>query len=594
LGDLDRVLTLRIGRVFKEFEVSSTISKIRNIQVYVVGHANQPGTHWISSNSTLLSAIFEVGGVSINGSLRSIQVIRTGKILETEVDLYEFIRKGIIANDIKLLPGDTILFNKAGDQVAVTGAVDEEAIYEIKKNNSKIIDLLQSLDEKLTIALINKLIIERVNKDGLLGNRTIDEIDLNTSEGRLFELKDGDILSLLPVTEQFINAVTLKGNVAYPMRYKFRDGMKISDLIPNEEALIQADYFYKKNAENNLMPESKIFSNQSNMEKNELKRIELNQINWEYAYIERFDKKNLKINIIGFNLSKAIKDHDQENNLHLMPGDTINILSNNEIVIPKKNTNIIVKISGEVNAPGYYQVTKSDDLNTLIKKAGGLTSDAYLYGTVFIRESAKSQQQANLKKLISRLEYETNSKSQTFLQNTTGQETLIAAQAQINYQKDFLNKIRNITPTGRMNLEIKYGAESVPKVQLENKDEILIPPIPSNVFVFGSTYSEMSFEYKNGQKARYYMDRSGLLSDADVDNILILRSDGSIDSSSSKNYFFSTNITNLNIYPGDSIFIPDAFDKRTNYTKFIQGAKDWTQILFQFGIGAAAFKVLKD
>jgi hypothetical protein len=35
-------------------------------------------------------------------------------------------------------------------------------------------------------------------------------------------------------------------------------------------------------------------------------------------------------------------------------------------------------------------------------------------------------------------------------------------------------------------------------------------------------------------------------------------------------------------------------DRRTAYTQFIQGAKDWTTILYQFGIGAAAFRTLRN
>ena len=46
------------------------------------------------------------------------------------------------------------------------------------------------------------------------------------------------------------------------------------------------------------------------------------------------------------------------------------------------------------------------------------------------------------------------------------------------------------------------------------------------------------------------------------------------------------------LQPGDAIFVPEEVDKRTGYTRFIEGAKDWTQLLYQFGIGAAAWKSL--
>jgi hypothetical protein len=43
------------------------------------------------------------------------------------------------------------------------------------------------------------------------------------------------------------------------------------------------------------------------------------------------------------------------------------------------------------------------------------------------------------------------------------------------------------------------------------------------------------------------------------------------------------------VMPGDTIVIPEQLDK----TSWIKDLKDWTQILYQFGIGAAALKVLK-
>jgi len=40
--------------------------------------------------------------------------------------------------------------------------------------------------------------------------------------------------------------------------------------------------------------------------------------------------------------------------------------------------------------------------------------------------------------------------------------------------------------------------------------------------------------------------------------------------------------------PGDTLFVPEQLDKTT----VIQNVKDWTQILYQFALGAAAFVTL--
>ena len=44
--------------------------------------------------------------------------------------------------------------------------------------------------------------------------------------------------------------------------------------------------------------------------------------------------------------------------------------------------------------------------------------------------------------------------------------------------------------------------------------------------------------------------------------------------------------------PGDTVVVPEKADRETAYSAFVRGAKDWTAILAQFGLGAAAFKSL--
>ncbi len=45
--------------------------------------------------------------------------------------------------------------------------------------------------------------------------------------------------------------------------------------------------------------------------------------------------------------------------------------------------------------------------------------------------------------------------------------------------------------------------------------------------------------------------------------------------------------------PGDALVVPEKLDRRTAMTKFLAGLKDWSQVLANFGLGAAAIKVLK-
>jgi hypothetical protein len=42
--------------------------------------------------------------------------------------------------------------------------------------------------------------------------------------------------------------------------------------------------------------------------------------------------------------------------------------------------------------------------------------------------------------------------------------------------------------------------------------------------------------------------------------------------------------------PGDAVVVPENFE----YVSWTRTLRDWSQIFFQFGLGAAAIKVLKD
>ena len=57
----------------------------------------------------------------------------------------------------------------------------------------------------------------------------------------------GDVLTLLAISPQFANAVTLKGHVAQPLRYPYTPGMRVRDLIPDRDALVTPDFYRRKN-----------------------------------------------------------------------------------------------------------------------------------------------------------------------------------------------------------------------------------------------------------------------------------------------------------------------------------------------------------
>ncbi|MBV9890449.1 MAG: polysaccharide biosynthesis/export family protein, partial [Rhizobacter sp.] len=130
-ADLERNLRSQIGRLYTNFDLSVSLGQLRGLRVFIVGPAMRPGVVTLSSQSTLLSAIVAAGGPSPSGSMRKVLLRRDGKAI-SELDVYEFLGQGEKSRDVQLIAGDVVVFQPAGPRVAVTGAIDTPAIFELK------------------------------------------------------------------------------------------------------------------------------------------------------------------------------------------------------------------------------------------------------------------------------------------------------------------------------------------------------------------------------------------------------------------------------------------------------------------------------
>jgi len=593
---LEARLKNHIARVFKNFELNATLGRLRSIQVFVVGQARKPGVFTVSSMSTLISALFESGGPAATGSMRQIRLVRGGKT-ESTLDLYKFIHSGDTSADVRLLPGDVIVIPPAGPRVALLGALDNPAIYELTQKEEPLSAVLAFSGGLQVLTTSHRARVERINTSQDKAPRTVEERALNAI-GLAAAVRDGDVISLLMISPEFSNAVTLRGNVTNPLRYAYRPGMRVSDLIPDVSALIQADYYTRKNIlvqyEANKEVSGKKVAGDKAIDD---ARTMLDQINWDYASIERLNAKEVSTSLIPFNLAKAVKNKDPMHDLLLQSGDVVTVFGIKELPVPLEKRTQFVRLAGELMVPGQYQLEPSDTLPSLIARAGGLSKNAFLYGTVFTRESTRQQQQENLDKSIRRLETEVNAQVASNLQNVTDSEKGSAVQAQIAGQKILLDRLRSFKASGRISLELDPASTALPALSLEDGDQILVPSRPSFVGVFGEVMAEASFIHNPSATVSDYLDKAGLTRDADTSNIMLVRADGSVEGSSNRGWWFglgSATITSKKLNPGDTIFVPGVIDRRSAYTQFIQGAKDWTTLLYQFGLGAAALKTLRN
>ncbi|MBU1223582.1 MAG: SLBB domain-containing protein [Gammaproteobacteria bacterium] len=584
-GDLESVLRSKIGRVFTNFSLNATLGRLRSIQIYVVGQAQQPGTYTVSSLSTLINALFEVGGPGSTGSMRNVQLKRDGRIVG-RMDLYDFIARGDRSGDVPLQPGDVIVIPPAGPRVAVLGAFEQPAIYELKGSDS-VGEVLALGGGVSVLAKPGKALLERIDPAADTARR-VEEFALDTA-GLKKPLHDGDILTLFEISPQFANAVTLRGNVAEPLRYPYTDGMRIRDLIPDREALITPDYYKRKNL---LVLFDKADKTDAADVELGVRKL-LDEVNWDYAVIERLDRASLTTRLIPFNLARAVIDGDEQHNLALQPGDIVTILSKNDLRVPQERQTRLVRVEGEVAAPGIYQVEAGETLPQLLARLGGVTPNAYLYGAEFTRESVRKQQQSNLDTVIRKLESQLQAESGKKIADPQAQDE---AQAQLLAQQQQLERMKAFKSNGRISLELppaQVTLDALPPLPLEDGDAIRIPSRPGFVTAVGEVYNENAIIYRPGRTVGDVLATAGLSDNSEPGNAFVLRADGSVKAARSNDSLFRLGgFEDIELMPGDTVVVPAKLDRRTGWTKFVAGLKDWTQILYQFGLGVAAWKNL--
>jgi hypothetical protein len=195
------------------------------------------------------------------------------------------------------------------------------------------------------------------------------------------------------------------------------------------------------------------------------------------------------------------------------------------------------------------------------------------------------------------MEAQVQSQAATTVQNVYDKDNLANAQAQAAAQRQMIERLRALKASGRIALEMDADRPELPAIALQDGDSITVPTKPSFVAVFGAVMAENSFIYRASDSVGDYIQKAGPTREADLEAAMLIRSDGTVLANRAQRSwlgFGHYGFMGTRLQPGDSIFVPEVLDRRTAYTQFIQGAKDWTQILYQFGIGAAAYKTLKN
>jgi len=641
ISQADAVIESVLKKYYKNFQISVSLGQLRSITVYVVGQARRPGSYPLSSQSTLVSALFATGGPNATGSMRKIELKRGEKIVTT-LDLYSFLTQGNTAQDVKLLDGDVIVIPPATGFVAFLGKVNTPSVFELRDKNETLGQLLSIGGGMPVVADPKRVVVERLDPQSNQPRKII-EFPLSHS-GLITSLQNGDIVTIDSISPDIVNGVTLRGAVNKPKRSAWFEGMRIKDLIPNRESLVSQSSIRKVNEtlfdkferertlrERNKVPDdlTKGDIDQADLERrinkgksldsarlnedidefDNLKGQKLSEqigtifedINFEYAVIERIDRKSATLQLLPFNLGAALDDPVSKENLNLLPGDVVSVFSADDVRLPVSKRRILVRVEGEVTRPGVYTALPGESLLTLLQRAGGLTQDAYLFGSTFTREEVRQSQKVNLDRLISRVQSESQASLTALAQNAGSaldaasmQARLVAAQEE---QKRTIERLRNLKPEGRISLGLPpslfNNSSKLPEISLQPGDRLKIPSRPDFVYVLGSVNTETALLFRPGQTVEGYLKSAGVTSGGDRDNVILIRADGSAISSEST--FWSGNKTMATVVmPGDTIIMPEKVDKETSWNAAVRNAKDYTQILYQLGLGAAAFKSLRN
>jgi len=608
-----------LDRVQSVEGVQATVSmgELRSIGIFIVGEVKSPGFYTVSGLSNVTNALFAAGGPTRRGSLRHIQLKRNGSAVAT-IDFYDFLLSGKDNTGFRLKSGDVILVPIVKDMAAIAGNVRRSALYELKANTS-LKDALSLAGGVSPAAWVNRIQVERF-KD----NQFQVVLDLTSEKpGTIpdFEVSDGDIIKVFPVVEKDKNAIYLSGNVRRPGKYEYKEGVKVSDILPDFTALLPETYF-------------------------------------DYALILRQEPPTFLNRLVSFNLKTAMEDHASPENIALQPRDEVIVYArdyfepdrtvaidgavtnpgrekllenmkvrdliikaggltdeaspqhgeiyrrtyNGEIVTTDKinfcvscalagdsSNNIALKksdrvyirtkkgwqderrvvLKGEFVFPGEYVILEKETLGHLIERAGGFTSEAYLPAAIVTRTSVQKLEQKRNDEYVSRLEGDVVKLSADLASKGSAD-----AQALLQQQMALMTKLRSQESIGRIVIDLTNPAK-YDNFNIEDGDSVFVPKQMGTVSVLGEVFNPATFRFDNANmKAKYYVEMAGgFKENAAQKNVYVFKANGSIITNR------NVNIMEVSLAPGDVVVVPQKIEYTNNFKIFM----DTVDAIFKIG-----------
>jgi len=598
-------------------QVRLRVTRMRELEVYVVGEVERPGLTRVSGRGTALTALLAAGGVKKSGSLRHIRVTRGGTAL-SEVDLYGLLLSGQLhgAGDIRLASGDVVFVPRIGPTAAVAGAVSDPRIYELAGEHS-LAQVLALAGGGLPQARAERVLVRSFSPQSGFGVRDIDAARPGALETE--KVMDGDLLEVRFQPSDWPEAVRITGHVRTPEVLAWRPGLRLSDVLRRPDLLMPGavtDFALLKRWNEQVgrwsvsaFPLGQVLAGAHDAPLAPRDMIEilsreglgvrepvsLRGAVWQEGDFEhtpgmalvdllalggglRFGADAARIEVSrklleqsGVVTESLTLDLASARGFTLLPHDSVFVPGLKDADSQREAT-----IQGQVRYPGTYRLASGETLSSLIRRAGGFTPEAYFFGARFISPKAREIQQQSLDRMVRELEmWADKTLAEQAQSSMDPEETAGAREARLGIGK-LLARLHEVKAEGRVaivlaSLEDFAGSEH--DFALEDGDVLEVPAKPSFVSVVGSVYTPSSFLYQPEARLSDYLSKSGgPMQSADTRHMYVLKANGEVLSLAQAG-MSSQRFKSLRLMPGDTIVVPEDLE-RVPYFRLFRGITD--------------------
>jgi protein involved in polysaccharide export with SLBB domain len=519
--------------------VQVLLGDIRSIRVMIIGEIMRPGSYTLPSLATVANALYVSGGPDLNGSFRDILVIRNGKAITT-FDLYDFLEHGSLENNVLLQDQDIIKVNPYKNRIELSGEVKHPAIFEAKEGETlaNMIGYAGGFTSKAYKDFIRAIRITDKEKEILT---------VQKAEFKDYKLHSGDSFHIDSILDRYTNRMVISGSVFHPGDFALEPGMTLKDLIGKADGVTE-DAFLSRGIIKRLKPDfspeilnfnvQDILSGASSMpvlredsififskfkirepfyvivrgEVNHPDTIpyadsmhlqdaillaggmkdaaSLNQIEiGRRVSSQQYDPNDTVLAIVQrFSTQRDLSEDSGASSFTLKPFDQIMIRH-----APGYHELVVVQAEGEVVYPGSYIIdAKNERLSDLVRKAGGLKSEAFSQGAFLLRRASKDLAEASFEQ----------SKVDVFAEANQGNDS--AEVRKIRSRMDSTMQLVGI------NLEKALESpRSKFDLLLQSGDVIRIPMQLETVTLYGEVFYPKQVRFDNRYRFKDFISQAG-------------------------------------------------------------------------------------